>query len=450
MKTTAVPERGRVSVKLSAIERLAKDVRPALIVVFLSRPNGDLLTGYAIHLLDAPLAHVLKHLRMAQAGGQLDIHRATLTFDYRRAGTQFKVTADGLREVLSAACGTDAALYVRRKQAQLEELGYGEDRFQGEALAWIAGPSHLNNILLGLEPLKPERFSLYESRFGIRIPVHESSLAGVQEFFIQPPKLGTCQITVQGPPLTLPATFTADAFIGPPVIEDDGPHLLFKHADIELRLRGYRLDFQTVGEFHTLPRSLHRWVQLIRALSHLTGARGSSIAIHGLERFPRVSFPSAVPLSGPDYQLPHLSRFLEGWQRLLEMAGISSTAEFNLEQIWAASSAIAAVDILLHSARSSSFEFPESHSLSQIPDPIEAIYYNHAELADASISLAARVIISRIGDPQFPYRSTSAEMLDIRPRVDNLQAYAEAQATEHRIRAVMDPENIQWVPRFLD
>jgi hypothetical protein len=268
LKTTAVTGRGRVSVKLSAVERLAKDVRPALIVVFLSRPNGDLLTGYAIHLLDAPLAHVLKRLRMAQAGGQLDIHRATLTFDYRRVGAQFEVTADGLREALSDACGTDAALYVRRKQAQLEELGYNEDRYQGEALVHIAGPSHLNNILLGLEPLKPERFSLYESRFGIRIPLHEPSLAGVQELLIQPPTLGTCQVTVRGPPLTLPATFTADAFIGPPVIEDDGPHLLLKHPDIELRLRGYRLDFQTVGEFHTLPRSLHRWVQLIRALSH--------------------------------------------------------------------------------------------------------------------------------------------------------------------------------------
>jgi hypothetical protein len=42
-------------------------VRPALIVVFLSRPNGEVLTAYAIHLLDAPLTHVLKRLRIATA-----------------------------------------------------------------------------------------------------------------------------------------------------------------------------------------------------------------------------------------------------------------------------------------------------------------------------------------------------------------------------------------------
>jgi hypothetical protein len=51
------------------------------------------------------------------------------TFDYRRAGAQFEVSPDGLRDALAHACGTDAALYVRRKQAQLDELGYGDDRY---------------------------------------------------------------------------------------------------------------------------------------------------------------------------------------------------------------------------------------------------------------------------------------------------------------------------------
>jgi hypothetical protein len=51
LKTT-VGHLNRVSVKLSAVERLAKNVRPALIVVFVSRPNGEVLTGHAIHLLN--------------------------------------------------------------------------------------------------------------------------------------------------------------------------------------------------------------------------------------------------------------------------------------------------------------------------------------------------------------------------------------------------------------
>ncbi|HEY6923187.1 MAG TPA: hypothetical protein VI653_06960 [Steroidobacteraceae bacterium] len=447
LKTTA-GNLNRVSIKLSALERLAKNVRPALIVVFVSRPNGDVLTGYAIHLLDAPLAQILKRLRRAHADGRLDINRARLSFDYRRDGTPFEVTPVGLRRALAQACGPDAVQYVRQKQAQLEELGYGDDRYQGEALFHAEGPTQLNNILLGLEPLRPEKFSLYESRFGIRIPLQDPAPAGTRELFIQPPMVGACKITVRGPPLSLPATFSAEAFIGPPVIEDDGPHLLFKHPDIELRLRGgHRLDFQTVGEFHTLPRSLHRWVQLIRALSHLTGTRGSSISIHDLERFPPVSFPLAEPLKGPDYQLPHLSTFLEGWQRLLEMAGVSSTAEFNLEQIWAADGANVAVDVLLNSARTSSFEAPDSPSLSQLPDQFEALYYDSAILGDASISFAARITIERTTDPVSRYRSTSAEILDVRPQVEDIKEYGEAQGTAHNIRAAMDPTNIQWIQR---
>jgi hypothetical protein len=184
-------------------------------------------------------------------------------------------------------------------------------------------------------------------------------------------------------------------------------------------------------------------------LLHLGGNRGS-LCIHNLGKLPEIAFPLSHPLDGPDIHLPHLARVLEGWQELLNRAGVSSTAEFNLEQIWAANSAIAAVDILLHSARSSSFEFPESPSLSGLPEPIEALHCNHASLADASISFAARVSISRTTDPTYRYRSTSAEMLDVRARVDDLEAYAEEQAAENNLRVVMDPDNIEWVGRFLD
>src|SRR5207249_1967677 len=112
-----------------------------------------------------------------------------------------------------------------------------------------------------------------------------------------------------------------------------------------------------------------------------------------------------------------------GWQELLKRAGVASAAEFNLEQIWAAKTAMAAVDLLLHSASRSSFEFPDKPALSELPEPIEAIYYYHATLADARISFAARMWIGRTTDTTYPYRSTSAEMLDVSPHVEDIEAY---------------------------
>ena len=106
-----------------------------------------------------------------------------------------------------------------------------------------------------------------------------------------------------------------------------------------------------MGEFHRVNRTLERWVQLTRALSHLKGSRGS-LCIRDLGKIPEIALPLNRLLDGPDVHLSNLTTVLEGWHELLRRAGVSSTAEFNLEQIWAARSAVAAVDILLHSASS--------------------------------------------------------------------------------------------------
>lgn len=66
LKSTATAI-GRVSLKLSAIEHIAKKISPALIIVLLLRADGEGITGFAIHLLGRELAKVLKRLRAAHA-----------------------------------------------------------------------------------------------------------------------------------------------------------------------------------------------------------------------------------------------------------------------------------------------------------------------------------------------------------------------------------------------
>lgn len=117
LKTTFGGGESRISVRLSAAELLAKNIAPAMIVVFLLRPSGDGITGYLIHLLDEELAQILKLLRSAQANQKLAINRASITFDYRSRGTQFEFTPEGLRGALVAACGVDPAQYAVKSSA---------------------------------------------------------------------------------------------------------------------------------------------------------------------------------------------------------------------------------------------------------------------------------------------------------------------------------------------
>ena len=62
--------------------------------------------------------------------------------------------------------GNDPAGYAEEKQRQLAELGYEDGGLEGEALVWIEGPAHFNDLMLGLAPMRPERLKLFDRRFG--------------------------------------------------------------------------------------------------------------------------------------------------------------------------------------------------------------------------------------------------------------------------------------------
>lgn len=445
LKSTATGRGSRVSLHLSAIERLAKDARPALIVVFLLHPNGDAVAGYVIHLLGEELARVLKQLRVAHQNGSFDLNHASITFDYRKKGRLFEVTPEGLRDALSHACGTDPARYVVEKQRQLEELGYENGRLETEALIWAEGPNHLNSMLLGLAPVKPLKLKIFDTRFGIRVPYSCPQLAQVEELFVQPPSIGACQVLIRGPALSIPATFSAEAYIGPPIPEIDGPQVLIRHGDFAIRLTTERLEFETLGNFDVAKRPLARWIDLVRALSYLSGAHGT-ISIQGLQRIPCLTLSAERPIDGPNVgRLPQLLRFLDGWERLLSMAGVKSSADFGVEDIWTASAAISTVDSLVYSARDSYFEFQNLSN--ELTDPeVVALYFNEAKLADAAISYSARVTLRRTNDPLWRYRSTTIEALDVRPLVNDLEAYGMGQAESNALRIVINPRNLTFNP----
>lgn len=447
LKSTLGGGDSRISLRLSSVEFLAKNVGPALIVAFLLHSNGDGIAGYIIHVIGENLARVLKRLRSAQASDTLAINRAKITFDYRKMGTLFEFTPEGLRDALASACGNDPARYANEKQRQLTELGYENGRFQANALIWVDGPEHLKNILLGLTPIKPKQLQVFDCRFGIQIPYRGTSFEGVEELTLNPPHLGPCQVSIRGPVLAPSTIFAADAFIGPPISEIGGPPLLIRNSDFAITLQPPRVEFSTLGDFNTATRPLQRWIDLLRALVYL-GSGQACITISAFDRFSAISLPVDQPIDGPYRdQLPQLQQFLEGWQQFINRAGVVSRAEFSIEEIWASSSAQLAVAAWLNSASTTYLEFQNLADYGLNDDTVHALYFNSAEMGDAAVTYSAKVTIQRIDDPEWPYRSTAFELLDIRSAGGDLQQYAAEQADSHNLRIVIDPRNITLAPR---
>jgi len=440
LKSTVAGGNDRVSLRLSAAERLAKDAGPALVVVFLLRPNGDGICGYLVHLLGEELAQILKRLRSAEASQTFAINHKSITLDYRKQGTRFEFTAEGLRKAIADACGPDPARYALEKQRQLKELGYEDGRFEVEALVWVEGPEHLSNVLLGLVPLKPKRVKVFDARFGIRIPYQGPLFQNVEEFTINPPHVGECQVAIHGGVLAPVSIFSADVFIAPPISALVGPQLSLRHPDFLITLSPAQMEFVTAGNFYTVPRSLERWINLVRALVNLGTGQGR-ITISGLPKSGPFALPSG-PLDGPDQeQLPQLQQFLEGWHQLTNRAGVASSAEFTIEAIWATPSAQQAAAMWMTPGKTY-MEFENLGDYGVTDDTIEALYFNSAELADAAISFAVKITVQRREASEWRYRSTALEFLDIRPAVSDLRAYAKRQAEAHNLHILIDPANL--------
>lgn len=446
LKSTLGRGGNRIRLSLSAIDRLAKDPRPALIVVFRLRADGELQSAYLVHLIGNELARILRRLRLAEARKARDINHTDISYDYEKVGTRFEPTPAGLLAAASAACGQNPGAYTIEKQRQLAELGYENGQFEAEALIQIEGPEHFSSLLLGLAPLKPHRLRVFESRFGIRLPYQGTLFDDIEELRFTPPTLGSCEISIRGPGFGQAARFDGEIFIGPPMAEPHGAELLIRTADFMIRLTPPGLKFESIGSIDDMEHSLEEWAELLRALTLMATGR-ATLTIAGNNRIPTIAFPVDQPITGPYLEeLPLISAFADGWMQLLTNAGLRSTDRFKFDAFWEANEARMAVDILLNPKSLARFEF-QTLEIDESSSPPEGLYFNSSSFADNSITFSARVFFEQSDDPEWRYRSTRFVALDVRPKVEDLEEYGMDQATACDLKLLIDPRNMTLVPR---
>ncbi|SMH43284.1 hypothetical protein [Azospirillum agricola] len=444
LKSTLGGTGNRIRLSLSAIDRLAKDPRPTLIVVFRLRADGEPQSAYLVHLIGNELARVLERLRQAEARKAHDINHTDISYDYEKVGVRFEPTPTGLLAALSAACGQNPGAYMIEKQRQLAELGYENGQFEAEALIQIESPEHFRNLLLGLAPLKPHRLRVFDNRFGIRLPYQGTLFDDLEELRLTPPTLGSCEISIRGSGFGQAARFDGEMFIGPPMVEPHGAELLVRTSDFIIRLTPPALKFESIGLIDDMEHTLEEWAELLRAITLMATAR-ATLTIAGNDQIPSIAFPVDQSVTGPYLEeLPVISAFVDGWLRLLTNAGLRSTARFKFDAFWESNDARMAVDILLKPKSEARFEF-QTLEIEESSQPLEGLYFNSTSFVDISITFSAKVFFEKTDDPEWQYRSTGFEALDVRPKVDDLEEYGMDQATASDLKLIVNPRNITIV-----
>lgn len=446
LKTTVGRSNSRVRLSLSSVDRLAKDAHPSVVIIFRINPDGRLLSGYLVHLIGDELARVLKRLRLAEANDARDINNTDVSYNYEKIGRRFEPTAEGLLEALSEICRNDNATYTAEKQRQLAELGYEKGRFEAQAIAEIEGPQHLNNVLLGLVPIRPSQLRVFDTRFGVRLPYRGTLFDDLKELVFIPPSLGPCVVSVRGARLSRAARFDATMFIGPPIEAADGPELLIRHAEFVVRINRQGAKFETERGLDDVERSLEDHAELARALSLMASGQ-AELAISENSRIPPIALPLGDVLSGPYVeQLPAISKFVDGWQTLLSMAGVGSGDSFNFDEIWRADEAQVAVEVLLNPRPVMRLEF-QNFDGDDHPNPIEALLFRSCSLGGASLTYCAKIGFERTNDPVWRYRSVSFVPLDVRAKVEDLEEYGFEQGEANGVALLLHPQSLKLDPQ---
>ncbi|ACM37618.1 MULTISPECIES: hypothetical protein [Rhizobium/Agrobacterium group] len=158
-----------VSVSLSVAERLARDLRPAVICVLKIDSTDKFVSMHLIHIKDEVLGRVLKRLRLA-TGSPKALNKQNINFT-SDVGNRIDYSGPALNVRLKALVDSGMKSYADEKSRQIEELGFNEVRVLGKLSFQHADSLSLADTFLGLASLEGVSITITERRFEIDLPL---------------------------------------------------------------------------------------------------------------------------------------------------------------------------------------------------------------------------------------------------------------------------------------
>ncbi|MBW0004723.1 MAG: hypothetical protein JO216_14675 [Hyphomicrobiales bacterium] len=264
-------DRSSFKMRLSSAERLAKELKPAFVLVFKINKQKEFIEAYLIHVLDKYLYKILERLRLehSQKTGT-SINKKLISFTAGQVGTRIELNGESLRDAVIQACGPDQHLYAKRKKEQLEELGFGAQPFEMQATLHAGSRESLIDVFLGRKSVRVSNVKGFESRFDIKLPLPEFIGSGTMT--ITPNSIETCTIDLVEQPLTRPVRFFGEIFVVPELISGKEPLFVIKNNIFELRysrLAGMKLfiDGAVLSSALLTPTEWHNFLLLSLSLS---------------------------------------------------------------------------------------------------------------------------------------------------------------------------------------
>jgi hypothetical protein len=247
VKTTKT-DKNSVSSRLTSLERLAKEPIPTFIYILKLDAKDEPVSAHLIHLLDEPLAEILKRLRLEDIEGKGVANRKKLSLSITKHGVRLPPTGEALREALESVFRENGPGYTAKKLDQLANIGFEERRHRGQFRVQMH-PREFVDVLLGLKSDVPVTgFSVSEVRFGVAKasfpPLSEGLLT------IRPEPIDSCTVSIRGVAGVPDSVLRGKVFVPPvrdipseylkTVIDMGALKLIVGNAGVELSITDFK------------------------------------------------------------------------------------------------------------------------------------------------------------------------------------------------------------------
>lgn len=224
-----------VVLRLSSIEHLAKDVKPAFIVVLRVMPDQTFAESRIAHVDEDLLGHILKALRIAEIDGEKP-NSVKISLSLAKWFEPLSAAKGALRQAFEAAIGPAMDSYVERKQRSLRELGFDQGHLTFHTTLRASSMDDITDAFLGLAPIEAINTTGTETRFGLPLPIPELK-ADKSTLKFEPRANDTCKIVVRAGNPDREFVFKAEMFSLPPQLRANHIKVLIRNELFSLVLR---------------------------------------------------------------------------------------------------------------------------------------------------------------------------------------------------------------------
>jgi hypothetical protein len=396
----------RFEMRLSSAERLAKDIKPAFVYIAkVDWPN--VIEAFLIHLIDDPLAAILRRLREENAAGNaFAINKKFIDFSARRYGTRIEPTGDALRAAIGEACGPNLHDYAARKRDQLRNLGFEPYRYRGTVRMRPQDLTDISDIYLGLKEFSVQEFRSFETRFGITLPFISMSSDDLV-FKINPSPVDRCTVVLRHEELTKPCVLKADLLIPVFPVPPDKFKFLIKSELLSFEFTSASVSVGPAGDIANQRHRAGVWLDYWNWILAFT-KQGGELEVSSDTG--KVDLTVVIQERALAFDPEACTRWIALCERLsflFSMAGVAPEPDLSLQEIGDnANEIFRAYSVLKGEGAHLSFSTSETAALTDL-DPLRALFASYISLGNMLLVYSAVIdLVPEVGSDRVFWKPT--------------------------------------------